>query len=138
MTTPPIDELKAMLAKATALPWLVKADAGLKVGGPIKANDKRDVVCLFPLLPRETETGTNEQNAALIVAAVNALPSLLAAAERGARIEAAARVVAKRMRRIIRDDDCDCLTHHVCAKEVATHEVQALELALSAEGSDEG
>lgn len=49
-----------------------------------------------------------------------------------AAVAKAAEDVAKRMRRIIRDDECDCLTHHVCAKEVATHEVQRFDAALAA------
>jgi hypothetical protein len=69
MTTKQIDDIKRLLGEATPGPWALHNETCVSSGDTMTAQTCDD---------EPENTPQAEQNAALIVAAVNALPSLLA------------------------------------------------------------
>ena len=97
-----VEEWRVLLAKATPGPWCARPLAG----GFNHAVTRRDDSYSHPDMEAPVASvGGDGSNAALIVAAINALPALLDRLERAEKIEAAAReYMAVRPRDIIRDE----------------------------------
>ena len=84
-----LDELERLLAAATPGPWRVSADEpyeGYVQRRNIEADASEWITCGAT---SEYQCLENEHDAALIVAAVNALPDVIAAAKREARLREA-------------------------------------------------
>lgn len=91
--TIPTTELRALLEKATPNPWGIEQGSDCAWVGPLRHDGK--VAAIACKCDGGPESGYNDKhtarlsaNAALIVAAVNALPALLSAAEELERVKA--------------------------------------------------
>lgn len=93
MTAPDIERLKELLEKASPLPWRVTHDAAHPTNKRLTSAATAHIGKLYG---RDLgDAAPADANAALISALVNAAPSLLAAAERERRMEAALERIAE-------------------------------------------
>ena len=159
MTMPPIDELKAMLAKAVAARDLYAAAIPIEHSQHDEAACKEcqrarerqwppSLTCDSGYRDRERVQGIYDRERArrereLFYAArmlIDPMGSLLAAAERGARIEKAAQEMRAFLASVIgKSDPPQCGVETGDCPWQEEHELLArLDAALSAEGSDEG
>ena len=96
MDTSETTRLRALLKRATQTPWRQDGTEITVVGSTLGVDGGETVVaeCTLPdciVVANEDREEQEERNAALIVGAVNALPTLLDAAERAERAEARVR-----------------------------------------------
>ena len=92
MTTKQIDDIKRLMAEATPRPWALHNETCVSSGDTMTAQTCDD---------EPENTPQAEQNAALIVAAVNALPSLLADLEAAQKREQVLRDELTRLRDVV-------------------------------------
>jgi hypothetical protein len=109
MTTKQIDDIKRLLAEATPGPWALHNETCVSSGDTMTAQTCDD---------EPENTPQAEQNAALIVAAVNSLPDLLADLEAAQKHKQVLRDELTRLRDVVSAVEHDAIDAALADTEV--------------------